>query len=58
MMLARMARNWGSIPHRDTKLLTYCDIGGQCELRARSVFKKYEDMLSPLRGECSCVFVV
>ena len=46
----------GFNPHWGTILLTHCC--RQCELWARSGFKKHEDMLFPWRGECNSVLVV
>ena len=30
-------RDWGSVPHKDTRDFSHCDFGGQCDLQARSI---------------------
>ena len=44
------------IPRRGTKLLNHCGIGGQCELRATSVFKKGEGTGGGVGRKCDSVF--
>ena len=59
MALAQNARDWGSIPHWGPKLSTHCDFDGQCDLRARSVFKAWQQLSTwglrwVMESWCSC----